>query len=153
MWYLVVIVVAALVSAALAQHPVQKHLPTEIPLVEVDALLLERALVNLLDNAAKHTPAGTTIDISVRILDDAVEIAVADDGPGLPPGDERRVFEAFRRGAAESSVPGIGLGLALVERIVQAHAGTISAKRRSPQGSVFTLRLPRRPPPVEEDMT
>ncbi|MGC9162898.1 MAG: DUF4118 domain-containing protein, partial [Thiomonas sp.] len=135
---------------ALAGHQLHKHLPAELPLVEVDALLLERALVNLLDNAVKHTPAGTAIDIDVRLSDDAVEIAVADDGPGLPPGSAQRLFEAFSRGVSASSVPGIGLGLALVERIAQAHGGSVSAAPRSPRGSVFTLRLPRRPPPSDE---
>ena len=137
----------------LRRHRLQTRLPADMPLVEVDALLLERALVNLLDNAAKHTPADTTIELCVRVMDDAVEIDVADDGPGLPPGEAQRLFEPFRRGASESSVPGIGLGLALVERIAQAHGGTVSARRRAPQGSVFILRLPRRPPPPDDDVT
>jgi two-component system sensor histidine kinase KdpD len=136
----------------LRRHRLQTRLPADLRLVEVDVLRVERTLVNLLDNAVKNTPEGTTIDIGARIMDDAVEIKVADDGPGLPPGDDQRLVEPFRRGAPESSVPDIGLGPALVERIAQAHGGTRSVCHRVPQGSVFTLRLPRREPPQEGEL-
>jgi len=119
------------------------HVPAELALIEVDGLLLERALVNLLDNACKHTPAGTTVELGARLAGDEVIIEVADDGPGLPAADPSALFAAFRRGQSESSTPGMGLGLALVERIAQLHGGSILARQRAPHGAVFELRLPR----------
>lgn len=136
--------------SACARHRLDVQLPADLPLVEVDALLLERALVNLLDNACKHTPPGCTVSVSARLENDSIlRLDVADDGPGWPGDDPSRLFAPFQRGARESAVPGMGLGLALAERIAGLHGGRLEAHKREPHGSVFTLRLPHRPPPEE----
>jgi two-component system sensor histidine kinase KdpD len=138
------------VRSACAGHGLEVRLAAGLPLVEVDALLLERALVNLLDNACKHTPAGCRIAVDARLdPGGTLVIEVADDGPGWPGDDPSRLFAPFQRGAAESPMTGMGLGLALVERIAALHGGRGEARKREPQGSVFALHLPQRPAPQE----
>lgn len=136
-------------EAPLARRRLCVQVPSDLPLIELDALLIERALVNLLDNAAKHTPEGSWIDLTVRSTSDAVQIMVADDGPGLPDVPIETLFEPFRRGRRESAITGIGLGLALARRIVEAHGGRLTAQRRQPRGSLFVISLPRRSPPSD----
>ena len=130
--------------ARLGQHLVSTDVPASLPLLQLDALLMERVLVNLLDNAAKYTPAGTPLTIHAREQDGEVLVAVQDGGPGLPPHlPVETLFEPFTRGTAESTVSGIGLGLALVRSIVEAHGGRIEAAAARPgPGTVFTLRFP-----------
>jgi two-component system sensor histidine kinase KdpD len=138
----------------LQQHTVTVHIPVEFPLIQVDGVLLEQAFVNLLDNAARYTPPGSCIDISARQLDESTEIVVSDNGPGLPPGSERRVFEKFFRGAtAADSRRGVGLGLAICEAIIRTHGGLITARNHSKGGAEFTIRLPskEKPPKVVLD--
>lgn len=131
----------------LAQHHVQTTLAAQLPLVEIDALLIERVLVNLLDNAAKYTPSGTCIAIAASHVLDSIVLRVSDNGPGQAPAN---LFEPFARGQQESSVTGIGLGLALAKRIVEAHGGHIEANPGSTCGMHFTLTLPAgNPPPME----
>ena len=142
-------------GAALAGHAVETHVPADLPLVQYDAVLIERVLCNLLENAGKYTPPGSTIAISAALHGMWLDIAVTDDGPGLPPGQEEAVFEKFTRGERESAKPGVGLGLAICRAIVGAHGGTIRAANR-PQGGaafVFTLPLgtPPAPPPLDEE--
>lgn len=134
----------------LRAHPVAVDLPVDFPLLEVDATLIERVLVNLLDNAAKHTPAGTPIQIHARHDGAKAFIEVSDNGPGLPPVALDKLFDPFERGQRESAVAGAGLGLALVRRIVQAHGGTIEARQRQPSGATFAISLPAPPPPQLE---
>jgi two-component system sensor histidine kinase KdpD len=114
--------------------------PLDLPLVPIDALLVQQLLVNLLENAAKYTPASAAVRVSARALAGAVEIEVADDGPGLPAGDEERVFEKFHRSA--SGHDGFGLGLAIARAIATAHGGTIRAENRAPHGARFVVTLP-----------
>ncbi len=135
-------------AAALASHPVKVDLPAGLPLVEMDAALVERVLANLLENAAKFTPDGTPIEIAARAADGWLEVSVADQGPGIPPGREEAIFEKFARGSAESATPGVGLGLAICRAIVEAHGGTISADRARAHGARFTFRLPLGTPPA-----
>ena len=125
----------------LGTHPVQIDLPLELPLVRVDAALIEQVLVNLLENAAKHTPAGTRVTLRVDRRADALLISVEDEGPGLPAGDPEQLFAKFHRGAPESSVGGVGLGLAICRAIVRLHGGKIWAERR-PVGAAFRFTLP-----------
>ena len=99
----------------LARHPVQVALPAELPLLEFDALLIERVLVNLLDNAAKYTPAGSGIRISARLDNGWLRLRVDDEGPGLPEPAES-LFQPFVRGVRESATSGAGLGLAVEVR-------------------------------------
>jgi two-component system sensor histidine kinase KdpD len=105
-------------------------------------LLLEQVLVNLLENANRYTPAGTRIAISATADGDWLRLSVTDQGPGLPAGAEKRVFEKFYRGSSSADGSrGSGLGLAICQAIAKAHGGSISAANR-PGGAEFTLRLP-----------
>ncbi len=134
----------------LRAHPVTVDIPADFPLLEVDATLIERVLVNLLDNAAKHTPGGTPIEVRVRHEGGSALVEVSDSGPGLPPVAVDKLFDPFERGRRESAVAGAGLGLALVRRIVQAHGGRVEARQRYPHGAVFVVTLPASPPPEVE---
>lgn len=133
---------------ALAAHRVETAIPADLPLVCMDALLIERVLVNLLDNAAKHTPAGSAVCVSASVTDGQVQVQVADDGPGLTPGDEERVFEKFFRKAPERQT-GFGLGLAICRTIVVAHGGRMMAENRKPRGAAFRFTLPSEGAPPE----
>jgi two-component system sensor histidine kinase KdpD len=110
--------------------------------------------VNLLDNALKYTPAASPIEFRARSEGDALEVEVADRGPGLPAETLPRVFEKFFRGA-HPGVGGVGLGLPICRGIVQAHGGTIGVVNREGGGASFRIRLPRLDPPpgplTEED--
>src|SRR5262249_14199906 len=99
----------------LQSHHIVVHIPESFPLIYVDGFLLEQSLVNLLENASRYTPQGCTIEISARTSGNRAEISVADNGPGLPPGSETRVFEKFFRAQATPSDGrrGAGLGLAI----------------------------------------
>jgi two-component system sensor histidine kinase KdpD len=142
--------------AALAGHVVETQVPADLPLVQYDAVLLERVLANLLENAGKYTPPGSTVAVAAERHGQWLNVSVTDDGPGLPPGQEEAVFDKFTRGERESAKPGVGLGLAICRAIVGAHGGSIHAANR-PQGGaafVFTLPLGTPPalPPLDEDL-
>ena len=92
----------------LATHPVQVELPPDLPLLRVDAILLEQVLGNLLENAAKHTPPGTPVALRAERRGEELVVSVEDAGPGLPPGDPERLFAKFQRGHSESAVGGVG---------------------------------------------
>jgi two-component system sensor histidine kinase KdpD len=126
----------------LAGHQVDVALPAALPLVRCDAVLIERVLVNLVENAVKHTPTGTRVTIGAGVEGDALAVTVRDAGPGLPPGRERHIFEKFARGDAESAVPGVGLGLAIARTIVEAHGGSIRAGNAPGGGAEFVFTLP-----------
>jgi two-component system sensor histidine kinase KdpD len=134
--------------AALADHKVQTHVPADLPLVQYDAVLIERVLSNLLENAGKYTPPGSTVAISAERHGIWLNIAVADNGPGLPSGQEEAVFEKFMRGERESAKPGVGLGLAICRAIVGAHGGTIKAANQPGGGAAFVFTLPLGTPPA-----
>ncbi|TDP59723.1 DUF4118 domain-containing protein [Roseateles toxinivorans] len=127
-------------------------LAPELPLVQLDAVLIERVLCNLLENAAKYTPAGTAIDISAEARDGELLLSVADHGPGLPAGREEQLFDKFTRGEKESSTPGVGLGLAICRAIMQAHQGRIWAETAAGGGARFVLSLPLGTPPSLPDL-
>ncbi len=153
-WHLVEEIVGSArggLAAALASHPVTVELPAGLPLVEMDAALIERVLANLLENAAKFTPPGTPIAIAASVADGRLEVSVSDEGPGIPAGQEEAMFEKFVRGEAESATPGVGLGLAICRAIVEAHGGTIRAEKGRARGARFTFTLPLgTPPPAPE---
>jgi len=152
-WYpLEEVVGAALgrLAKLLRDRPVTTSLPANLPLVPIDDVLLEQVLINLLDNAVKHTPDGGLLEITAWAHDGAVTVEVADRGSGLKPGDEERVFEKFYRGPGLTS-RGAGLGLAICRGIVEAHGGRIWAENR-PGGGVafrFTIPLTGTPPELE----
>ncbi len=121
-------------------HPVATAFPPDLPLVPIDEILLEQVFVNLLENAAKHTPAGTPIDVGAESRPGEVIAYVADRGPGLPPGEEESIFLKFHRGGGTGG--GIGLGLTICRGIVTAHGGRIWAENRSGGGAIFRVALP-----------
>jgi two-component system sensor histidine kinase KdpD len=130
----------------LAGRPVVVDLPADLPLVELDAVLIERVLVNLLENAVKY--ATGAIRIGARTAGRHVEIDVVDSGPGFPAGREAQLFDKFERGDRESATPGVGLGLAICKAIVEAHGGRISAHNPAGGGACVRVELPLGQPPA-----
>ena len=143
------IIGGALKSAhgALGARPLSVRIDPAVPLVECDAVLIERVLVNLLENAGKYTPGTSPVEILVRPVDEEVQVCVRDHGPGVPQGKEELIFEKFTRGNSESATPGMGLGLAICRAIVGAHRGRIWVERTVPQGATFVFSLPLGTPP------
>jgi two-component system sensor histidine kinase KdpD len=141
------------VQPILGARPVEVVVDNDVPPVCIDAVLIERILINLLENAIKYTPADTPIRLGARSMPDTIELWVADDGPGLPPGQEEAIFSKFMRGKKESAIPGVGLGLAICRAIALAHGGTIVGSTGPNGGACFTLRLPREEPPLLEPFT
>jgi len=137
-------------ESALAGRRVDIRLDPELPLVEFDAVLIERVFANLLENAAKYTPVGSHIVISAFVEGAMVEVRVEDDGPGLPRGREEDIFRKFERGEKESATSGVGLGLAICRTIVEAHGGRIRAENVEPHGARMLFTLPRGLPPTVE---
>jgi two-component system sensor histidine kinase KdpD len=139
---------------ALAQRVVSTRIPAELPLVAMDDVLIEQVLINLVDNVLKYTPPGSPVEVTAEDTGSAVLVEVADRGPGLAPGEERRIFEKFHRTDPGPSARGAGLGLAICRGIVQAHGGRIWAENR-PGGGVavrFTLPVKEAPPtPTDDD--
>jgi two-component system sensor histidine kinase KdpD len=138
-------------GSALKGHQVSTRLAPALPLLRYDAVLIERVLVNLLENAAKYTPPGAHIEIAAALHGAWLDVTVHDDGPGLPAGREEALFEKFTRGERESAKPGVGLGLAICRAIVEAHGGTIRAGRGALGGAAFTFTLPLGTPPAMPD--
>jgi two-component system sensor histidine kinase KdpD len=129
-------------SQSLRANAVRVALSPDLPLVAIDAVLMERVLCNLLENAAKFSPPGAEITISADVEDDRLALSVNDRGCGFPPGSLPRVFDLFERGATESPVAGVGLGLAICRAIVESHGGTIDASNRDGGGACVRIRLP-----------
>jgi two-component system sensor histidine kinase KdpD len=139
------------VDRIVGDRKIATHLPADLPLVPYDSVLLQQVLVNLLENAVKYTPAGTEITVAARQLpNDEIEIEVADRGPGLPPGEEAKVFAKFYR-AERGRGGGVGLGLTICKGIVTAHGGRIWAQNRAHGGAsfYFTLPIEGTPPAIE----
>lgn len=131
-------------SKILAHHRVEVDLATNLPMMMIDPVLFEQVLFNLLDNAAKYAPAGTTIRIQSWRDGDEIGLQVLDEGEGVRPGDLEQIFDKFYRARKVDQVPaGTGLGLAISRGFVEAMHGTISAANRTDRtGAVFTIRLP-----------
>jgi len=125
----------------LVGREVRTEIPAELPLAFGDPVLLEQLVLNLLENAVKHTAPGTPIEVRALAGDGVLELEVADRGPGLASGDETRIFEKFQRGA-RAGAGGVGLGLAICRGIATAHGGSIQAQNRPGGGAVFRLLLP-----------
>jgi signal transduction histidine kinase len=115
-----------------------------LPAIRADREALSRALWNLLENAGKYSDAGTPIHVFAKRRGDTVLLGVRDEGMGIPRAEQRRIFQKFVRGstATGSGVRGVGLGLALVTRIVEAHGGSVLLDSEPGRGSTFTLVLP-----------
>ncbi len=140
------------VGSVLAGHSVNVELAADLPLVNFDAVLIERVFANLLENAGKYTPAGSRITIAARVAGPDLLVSVEDDGPGLPPGREEALFQKFTRGETESATAGVGLGLAICRAIVEAHEGRLWAEPVRPEagrrGARFCFTLPLGTPPA-----
>lgn len=117
--------------------------PVPGPLADADHAAILRVVTNLLDNAIKYSPRGSTIHASTEDENELVSLAVTDEGPGIPPADLDRVFERFYTGDASRATTGVGLGLAIVKHLVRAHGGTVSAASTPGKGATFTVKLPK----------
>jgi signal transduction histidine kinase len=146
----------ALAKKAVAEHQQTTdrhalHVSTRLPKLvgEWDELRLGRVLDNLLDNAVKYSPRGGSVKVSIGTTDDgAAVLSVSDRGEGIPESDLPHIFERFRRGQnVEGRIPGTGIGLAGVQRIVEQHQGTIAVDTKVGVGTTFTIRLPLEPTP------
>jgi two-component system, OmpR family, sensor histidine kinase KdpD len=131
-------------SKILAHHRVEVDLVKDLPMVEIDPVLFEQVLFNLLDNAAKYAPVGTTVRIQSWRDRDSIGLQVLDEGEGILPGDLEQIFDKFYRARKVDQVrAGTGLGLAISRGFIEAMHGTISAANRTDRtGAVFTIRLP-----------
>ncbi|MEW5769131.1 MAG: ATP-binding protein [Pseudomonadota bacterium] len=153
-WQLFDDVIGASLRQLRASHPeqpVRTRLAEDLPLVEFDAVLMERVLCNLLENAVKYAGADQPIEVEAWPDGGWACLAVSDRGPGFPPQQLERCFDLFARGNPESSQPGVGLGLAICRAIVEAHGGDIRAENRAGGGARVILRLPLGAPPAFEE--
>jgi two-component system, OmpR family, sensor histidine kinase KdpD len=137
-------VVLARLRSELQEYPVQVTTPDDLPLLWVAAELIEQVLVNLLENAVRYTPPGSRLEITAHSDGHTIEISVADNGPGLIPGSEAKVFDKFYRGRkiVADGQRGIGLGLPICQGIIKAHGGDIRAVNRPTGGAEFIISLP-----------
>src|SRR5262249_40820125 len=130
-------------SPVLAGHITTAHVSDEMPLVKIDSRLIAEALVNIVDNAAKYSPAGSAIKLEARMNSDDLLIRVADNGPGIPPEDIDRVFDKFYRSpSVTQSATGTGMGLAIARGIIVAHGGRVWAESSGGQGTLVILAIP-----------
>ena len=125
-------------------HRVVLDLPRNLPLVIADARAVDQVLGQLVENGIKYSPEGGTIHISAEVRDDVVAVRVSDQGIGLEPGDEERVFNRYYRASSSESrgIKGVGLGLYIVRQLVEAMGGTVTARRNNPTGTTFEFTLP-----------
>ncbi len=137
------------VESRLGDRPLLVDIPASIPLMALDDVLIQQVLVNLLENALRHTPAGTEILVTARADGREVIVTVADRGPGVPEADRLRIFGKFEHGDAGAG--GIGLGLSICDGIVRAHGGRIWVESRDGGGAMFRFALPLLTPPPLTD--
>jgi two-component system sensor histidine kinase KdpD len=132
----------AMAGAALADRPVQVSLPADLPLLHLDADLMARLLVNLLENACRHTPAGSPVRIAAALHGNHLQLAVEDHGPGVPASEREAIFSKFQRGAHSQHTLGAGLGLAICRAIASLHGGAVRVDDRPGGGARFVVDLP-----------
>jgi len=142
----------ARLEGRLRDHTVNTAFPADLPLVLVDGVLLEQVVINLVENAVKYAPAGSVIDLSASARDREMVVEVADRGPGVPVGEEARIFDKFYR-AKPAREGGVGLGLTICRGVIEAHGGRIWAENRQGGGAVFRFAIPllERQPSVESE--
>jgi signal transduction histidine kinase len=142
-------------QAAERQITISTSLPAETVIADVDGKALQQALVNLIDNAIKHSPSGSTVTVGLGSqastvaacnsqLGDRIKLFVEDQGEGIPPDEHARIFERFYRLGSElrRETQGVGLGLAIVKHIAEAHGGSVTVQSQAGKGSRFTIELP-----------
>ncbi len=139
----------------LRDRPVKVRLADDLPLIYADGFLIEQVLTNLIENAAKYSPGDSPIDVFGREFDGRVIVEVCDRGPGLPEGEERKVFDKFYRASRGPGPSGVGLGLTICRGIMDLHSGSITAANREGGGSVFRIGLPieEPSPQIAEEVT
>jgi two-component system sensor histidine kinase KdpD len=132
---------------------VVRELPSDLPFAKADPLLLEQALVNLLDNAAKYAPPDSTITIHARADSQKIALTIADEGPGIPAAELSHIFDKFYRARkGDLGAAGTGLGLSVARGFVEAFGGTLDAANRgNAGGAIFTLTMPVGEKPGEGD--
>jgi len=138
----------------LKDRPVKTQFPRNLPLIRIDGVLIEQVLINLLENALKYTPPESPIDLSASDEGKVILFEIADRGPGLPIGEEQRIFDKFYR-VDPAREGGVGLGLTICRGIIEAHGGSIWAENRPGGGAVFRFTLPLEgdPPGIEPKKT
>jgi two-component system, OmpR family, sensor histidine kinase KdpD len=125
----------------LRSYTVKTAFPPDLPMVQIDGVLLEQVVLNLLENAAKYAPPGSLIELSASAGDREVVVEIADRGQGIPVGEEVRIFDKFYR-AKPAREGGVGLGLTICRGVIEAHGGRIWAENRSGGGAVFRFAIP-----------
>ncbi len=131
---------------------VKLRIADPLALVWLDGALFQRLLMNLLENAGKYAGEHATIELCAVTTPGQLRIDVLDDGPGIPAGLQQDIFNKFTRGDKESSIPGVGLGLAICQAIVSVHQGTITAANRPEGGALFSVCVPQPEPPQLDDL-
>jgi two-component system sensor histidine kinase KdpD len=130
-------------APAIAAHRVEVTLPDDLPLLQIDAVLMERVLVNLLENALRYTPGDSPVEVRAAMNGDVITVEVCDRGPGISAVERERVFEKFYRGqAAKQNDGGTGLGLTICRAVVLAHGGRIGIFERTGGGARVRFTLP-----------
>lgn len=137
------------ITPALGDHPVRVFVAAVIPPVLLDYVEISQVLVNLLENAAKYSPASAPIEVTAECAGACVTISVADRGTGVPVGQEAHIFKKFQRLDMHRTIPGAGIGLSISKGIVEAHGGTIGLEARPGGGTLFAFSLPIRGPAKE----
>jgi two-component system phosphate regulon sensor histidine kinase PhoR len=139
-------VVESLLGEAAAKGVVITSVVSDEIEVQVDPKALEQVFFNLLDNAIKYSPRGSTVELVASVQPDGVRVEVRDDGPGIDPKHRERIFERFYRvdPGRSREMGGTGLGLSIVKHLVESMSGELGVEPRRPRGSVFWLRLPQR---------
>lgn len=126
---------------SIGKHSLGLHVAKDLPLLNLDGVLIEQVLINLLENAARYTPETGNLSVSAIQTPYAVEISIVDSGIGIPTGSETIIFERYKR-LSEKKTEGMGLGLAICKGIVEAHGGHIWARNKAEGGAIFTFSLP-----------
>lgn len=139
-----------LLDHVLSCHTVTVKVPADLPLVQLDAVLMERVFCNLLENAAKYSPAHSTISLATAVQGNAVEVRVCNAGEGFPCESMANLLDVFSRGQQESPVQGFGIGLAICRSIIEAHGGKIALANPEDGGACVVFTLPLGSPPTVE---
>lgn len=129
-------------SGMIGARAVTTDFPAELPMVHVDPVLVEQVVINLLENAVRYTPDGSPLHLGARMVAGAVEVEVADRGPGVPAADAERIFSKFTRLPGSDHAGGVGLGLAICRGVLEAHGGRIWVQGREGGGASFRFTLP-----------